>query len=76
MFDFYKYTDRLDFTDIELTPKEAIVAKCFDCCCYDSEEVKLCDIKSCPLMKFKNKWFKKPRRKNEYDKRKENTFGK
>ena len=27
----------------------AINAKCYDCCCYDKVEVKLCTAKDCPL---------------------------
>jgi len=75
MFKLYNYTNRTDFSDIELTPKEAILAKCYDCCCYDGDEVLMCEIKSCPLMKYKNKWFKKPRKRNENDRRHKNTFG-
>ena len=55
-FKLRNYTNRTDFTDIELTPKEAILAKCYDCCCYDRKEVKACNIKQCPLHNLKNKW--------------------
>ena len=56
MFKLKEYNNRIDFTDIDLTFKEAILAKCWDCCCYERKEVKACTIKECPLMKFKNKW--------------------
>ena len=69
-FKLVDYNNKTDFTNIELTFKQAILAKCWDCCCYDGKEVKKCDIKHCPLNKFKNKWFKIPRKVNENDKRK------
>ena len=31
------------------TKQKAIRAKCIDCCCGQKAEVKLCEIKSCPL---------------------------
>lgn len=58
-FKLRDYKDLTDFTEIELTPKMAILAKCYDCCCYDRKEVKLCTIKHCPLMKLKDKWLNK-----------------
>ncbi len=57
-FKLKDYKDLTDFTEIELTPKQAILAKCYDCCCYDRKEVKLCACKHCPLMKLKNKWLR------------------
>ena len=57
-FKLRNYTERTDFSEIELTPKEAILAKCYDCCCYDRKEVKACNIVHCPLYKYKNKWFR------------------
>lgn len=56
-FKLHKFKESVDFTQIELTPKEAIMAKCWDCCCYERREVKACTIKGCPLITFKNKWF-------------------
>lgn len=76
MFKLSCYTDRTDFTDIDLTPKEAILAKCYDCCCYDKKEVKACTIKHCPLMKLKDMWLNNIGKKtSETDRRKFNTFG-
>lgn len=76
MFKLYDYNDITDFSNIELTAKEAILAKCYDCCCFDGVEVKECNIKTCPLHQFKEKWFKIPRKPKENDKRKKNTFKK
>lgn len=33
----------------KLTPMKAIRAKCLDCCCWQANEVKLCQVKDCPL---------------------------
>lgn len=78
MFKLKNYVDRIDFSDIDLTMKEAILAKCWDCCCYQKEEVKLCTIKYCPLMKFKYMWLNGIGKKElaPDDKRRNNTFGK
>lgn len=59
MFKLKNYDRSIDFSDIDLSFKEAILAKCWDCCCYDRKEVKLCNIKHCPLYKFKQKWINK-----------------
>ena len=59
MFKLKDYKDRVDFTNEDLNFKTAILAKCWDCCCYDRKEVKLCDIKYCSLYKFKEKWLNK-----------------
>lgn len=48
----------------ELTPKQAILANCYDCCAYQSTEVKLCQSKECPLWLFKEKWWRTPRQIN------------
>lgn len=37
--------------------KELIYAKCLDCCCYQPEEVVLCEIQDCPL------WSERPKDK-------------
>lgn len=36
-----------------LTPIKAIRAKCLDCSCGSSDEVKLCPITSCPLYPYR-----------------------
>ena len=78
MFKLKDYVDRVDFTEIELTMKQAILAKCLDCCCYEKSEVKTCTIKYCPLMKFKDMWLNTIGKKElaPNDKRRNNTFGK
>lgn len=59
MFKLKDYTDITDFSKIRLTQKEAILAKCYDCCCYERKEVKLCKIKTCPLHQYKEKYLNK-----------------
>lgn len=59
MFRIKDYKDRVDFSNIKLSFKEAILAKCYDCCCYDRKEVKACNIKHCSLYNFKQKWVNK-----------------
>ena len=36
-----------------MTPLKAIRAKCLDCCCGQSIEVKLCPIDDCPLYAYR-----------------------
>ena len=35
------------------TPIKAIRAKCIDCCCGDTREVRLCPAEDCPLHPFR-----------------------
>lgn len=44
------------------TLKKAIMAKCIDCSCYETAEVKRCTVNTCPLWQFRNG-------KNPYSKR-------
>lgn len=36
-----------------LSPLKAIRAKCLDCCCNVQQEVRLCEIESCPLWPYR-----------------------
>ncbi|MFA4828431.1 MAG: hypothetical protein WC855_13270 [Thermodesulfovibrionales bacterium] len=36
-----------------LTPVKAIRAKCLDCCCNQTKEVKLCPVKNCALYPYR-----------------------
>lgn len=36
-----------------MTPLKAIRAKCLDCCCSQANEVKLCEIQTCPLWEYR-----------------------
>ena len=36
-----------------LTPIKAIRAKCLDCCCWQSNEVKLCTVTDCALYPYR-----------------------
>ena len=61
----YDYDHLIDFTDVELTPKEAILFKCHECCCFQGTEVKACDSRDCALWKFKEKWYRNPHKPSE-----------
>lgn len=37
----------------KLTPMKAIRAKCLDCCCGQSKEVRLCTAEKCPLYPYR-----------------------
>ncbi|MCP3964737.1 MAG: hypothetical protein GY718_00065 [Lentisphaerae bacterium] len=39
---------------VTLTPLKAIKKKCLDCVCWQSKEVKLCEITLCPLWLFRS----------------------
>lgn len=47
-----KSQKELDNVEIK-SYKDAIKAKCYDCCCYDFTEVRLCQAFSCPLWAFR-----------------------
>ena len=47
-----KSRNELDSVEIK-TFREAIRAKCYDCCVYDLNEVKHCQAFSCPLWAFR-----------------------
>ena len=65
-FKLYNYNDVIiDFSEFKMTQRDIILAKCHECCCYDSREVKLCPSKSCPLWLYKEKHYKTPRRPSD-----------
>ena len=37
-----------------MTPLKAIRQKCLDCCCGNSNEVKLCPVRDCPLYVYRD----------------------
>ena len=44
-----EYTEQKDLSDYFLTPRQAIMAKCKECCCWSMHEALLCQCKQCPL---------------------------
>lgn len=46
--DSLKQLDKLEIK----TLKDAIIAKCYECCAFDINEAKACEIYSCPLWCF------------------------
>lgn len=51
-FNIVEFKSPTDFSNIELTPMQAIRAYCKECCGYSMYEAKRCEIKTCPLNKF------------------------
>jgi len=39
--------------EVELTPMRAIRFKCLDCCCWDNEEVRNCELTECSLHPYR-----------------------
>jgi hypothetical protein len=35
------------------SPRQAIKAKCLDCCCLDIDEIRHCTVTVCPLWKYR-----------------------
>lgn len=48
-FKISEYTDQKDLSDYSLTPKQAIMAFCKQCCGWQMKEALLCQCKHCPL---------------------------
>lgn len=46
------YNELIDFSDIKLTPLQAIKLNCKQCCAFSWAEAKKCEIKTCPLNQF------------------------
>lgn len=44
-----EYNDLKDLSDYEMTPKQAIIAKCKQCCNFNMHEAILCNVKNCAL---------------------------
>lgn len=38
----------------KITPLRAIRDKCLDCCCGSGKEVRLCNVKKCPLFLYRS----------------------
>ena len=51
VFIFWKEDEQM--ADKILTPLKAIRAKCMDCCCGQAKEIKLCNLKNCPLYPYR-----------------------
>lgn len=55
-FSLYEFCQSGDAREFEMTVKQAVIAKCFDCCCYDPSEVRQCTSVKCPLHSLRDKW--------------------
>jgi len=49
-----KFCDKANSGKHRMSPMSAIRAKCLDCTCYQAIEVTKCDIKECPLWRFRS----------------------
>ncbi len=50
----FLFTDKKEGGEMKvLTPLKAIRAKCLDCCCGNTREVRECPITSCPIWPFR-----------------------
>lgn len=59
MIDLSKYKELREFAEGELTVKEAVIAKCVECCCFEVPEAHRCDNRECALFHFNQKWVPK-----------------
>lgn len=44
-----EYNELEDLSDYEMTPKQAIIAKCKQCSCFNMQKAILCNVKNCAL---------------------------
>lgn len=75
-FSWRKYNNMVDFSKYEpLEPLDAIRAKCLDCCCYDMNEVKQCDLTTCPLNRFISiNWIKEKKTRKPWSEERRKKF--
>ena len=50
---YYSNLDKEGYVMNRLTPIQAIRQKCIECCCGELKEVRLCDMKDCPLYDYR-----------------------
>ena len=48
-FKISEYTELKDLKDYEMTPRQAIIAKCKECCGFSMHEAFLCNCTTCAL---------------------------
>ncbi len=56
---------------VKITPMRAIRAKCLDCCCGSSSEVRACTITDCPLYPLRYGHRESTMKKREAEKEKQ-----
>lgn len=57
-FNLMDYNSDRDLSEYNLTAKQAILAYCKQCCCFQPSEVRLCPSKDCPLWKISRQYLK------------------
>ena len=55
-FNLHEFCQDLDGSRYEMTPKQAVIAKCFQCSVGDASEVQQCVTSGCPLFEFRKIW--------------------
>ena len=53
---YSEYNGLCDLSSANLTPKQAILMKCKECCCFQPNEVRLCSSKDCSLWEISRKY--------------------
>ena len=58
-FKLSDYNELVDLSDYEMTIKQAVMAKCKECCGFSSKEAILCNAKDCALHKLYQRYVRK-----------------
>lgn len=58
-FNLRDYNELIDLSDYEMTIKQAVMAKCKECCGFSSKEAILCNAKDCALHKLYQRYVRK-----------------
>lgn len=65
-FNRLKYNSLEDMSEYSLTPRQAILAKCKECCGFSMYEACKCDIKTCALHNLLVRYTKKSTTRAKY----------
>lgn len=55
-FNLNDYNSVRDLSNVELGPRQAILAFCKECCGFNNNEARLCPSKTCPLWRLSRKY--------------------
>ena len=61
---YSEYNGLCDLSSANLTPKQAILMKCKECCAFQNNEVRLCNSKDCALWEISRKYLTHSSRPN------------
>ena len=65
-FNLTDYTELVDLSDYEMTTRQAIMAKCKECCGFSTYEAMRCNCKTCALHRFFVRYTKKSTTRAKY----------